>query len=121
MGIITALDRSSGSKLWEATVPGAIYASLLVDGSQGYVGSYGGMMTAIDLTAGSITWQRDVADPVLNQPALGNDILYVGTTGGKVFALDRKTGNPLWEKPAQLSGSLEGRPVMADDMLLGRQ
>jgi outer membrane protein assembly factor BamB len=117
-GIITALDRLSGSILWKATVTGAVYASLLVDGSQGYIGSYSRKLTAIDLVSGSIIWQTDVADPVLNQPSLENDILYIGTTGGKVFALDRIIGKPLWDKPALLSGSIEGRPVLADNMLL---
>ncbi len=117
-GSVIALDRATGKQLWEILLPGTIYASVFVDQEYGYVGSYNGKMTALDLSTGSILWQTETGNAILNQPVLVKDSLYFGTTAGTVYSLDRKTGAALWKKPARLSGSLEAKPVVVDDMLL---
>jgi outer membrane protein assembly factor BamB len=116
-GKLTALSRVTGEQRWSTDLPGAIYGEPEVYGGIAYTGSFGGKITAIDLKTGAINWQTAVDSPVVAQPLAADDTIYAGTTGGKLWALNRSTGKPLWDKPANLTGSLEGKPALSENML----
>lgn len=100
-GSLVALNKSSGSLLWEANLNRNkrfrdVDASPIVDGDTVYVSSYDGALYALDRRDGKILWSVDDGgyDEVLVQ---GNTVYY-STSTGKIMALEKETGKVIWAK-----------------------
>lgn len=77
----------------------AIPASLVVDGTTAWVGTFGGEVFAWDLGAERVVWSTDVGvGAVLTLRRLGDRVLAVGSRGARL--LDPVTGSPIAALPA---------------------
>ena len=103
-GIIFALNRATGAKLWSYSLnPGQNQS--VVDGVGGsmalaegrlYVGDYRGSVVCIDAVKGKLIWRFATGAQVLATPIVASGLVYVGSSDGYFYALGIRTGRPAW-------------------------
>ena len=95
-GQVTALDLTSGKKMWE------INLDTMVTGGVGYgagmvmVGSVEGVVYALNATDGSTLWTSQVTSEVLSSPKTNGNVVAVHSIDNQMVTLDAKTGEELW-------------------------
>ncbi|GGY67008.1 outer membrane protein assembly factor BamB [Cellvibrio zantedeschiae] len=136
-GIVTALNRQNGKKLWSKNVSkgltgisgqvvhffkekdlnndvtgGISYADGLL-----YIGNYAGEVIALSATNGKEVWRKQVKGEISSVPQSNGQVVAVQTMNGKLFVLDAKSGADMWffENPPPLL-TLRGSaaPVVMD-------
>lgn len=103
-GIIYALNRSSGVKLWSyslnaklnQTVVDGIAGSMALANGRLYVGDYRGALLCLDALKGRAIWRYATGAEILATPIIASDLVYVGSGDGYFYALDTRTGRPAW-------------------------
>lgn len=89
-----AVVTPSGVQHTPFTRPPAIPASVVVDGSTAWIGTFGGEVFAWDLDAERVLWSSQVgAGAVMTLRTLGDRVLAVGSRGARL--LDPETGSPI--------------------------
>jgi eukaryotic-like serine/threonine-protein kinase len=103
-GMLFALDRVHGTKLWSYSLNGKTNQSV-VDGVGGsmaladgklYVGDYRGEVICLDAQHGKLTWRFATGAQVLATPVIAAGLVYVGSDDGYFYALNTRTGRPAW-------------------------
>lgn len=103
-GVIFALNRATGAKLWSYSL-NAIRNQSVVDGVGGsmalaegrlYVGDYRGSILCIDALKGKLIWRFATGDQVLATPVVAAGLVYAGSSDGYFYALNTRTGRPAW-------------------------
>ena len=103
-GIIFALDRAHGKKLWsyslnaktnQSVVDGVGGSMALADGKL-YVGDYRGEVICLDTQHGKLIWRFATGAQVLATPVVAAGLVYVGSDDGYFYALNTHTGRPAW-------------------------
>lgn len=103
-GMIFALNRTTGAKLWSYSL-NASQSQSVVDGVGGsmaladgrlYVGDYRGSVVCIDALKGKIIWRFATGAQVLATPIVASGLVYVGSSDGYFYALNTRTGRPAW-------------------------
>ncbi|MDQ2865999.1 MAG: PQQ-binding-like beta-propeller repeat protein [Candidatus Eremiobacteraeota bacterium] len=94
-GAITALDATTGARLWKVKTTAAITASAAIDNGTVIVGSQDGYLYALDEKTGAQKWQFKADSPIIagagvfidGEVSVGdkNGTLYLLTAGGKVI------------------------------------
>lgn len=137
-GIVEALDRFSGKRVWRSRI-GRVEEGLLgsinffdredpsfvsggVGGGAGYVfmGTTGGDVVALSAADGSEAWRSHVGSEVLAPPVGERDLVFVQTQDGRLLALESETGDIRWSFDNQvpvltLRGT--GTPVVAGNVV----
>lgn len=136
-GIVTALNRQNGKKLWSKNVTkeltgwGGKVVHLFkeqdlnhgITGGIGYadgflyIGNYAGEVIALSAANGKEVWRKQIKGEISSVPQSNGQVVAVQTMNGKLFALDAKTGADMWffENPPPLL-TLRGSaaPVVMD-------
>lgn len=103
-GLIYALERSTGSKLWSYSL-NARLKQTVVDGVGGsmawaegrlYVGDYRGTLLCIDASKGREIWRYATGTEILATPVISAGLVYFGSGDGYFYALNTHTGRPSW-------------------------
>jgi len=103
-GVIYALGRSTGSKLWSYAL-NARLKQTVVDGVGGsmawaegrlYVGDYRGTLLCIDALKGREVWRYATGTEILATPVISAGLVYFGSGDGYFYALNTRTGRPSW-------------------------
>lgn len=95
-GVVTALDATTGSKLWQTEL------ELPVSGGPGagedlvVVGTENGRVIALEQSSGKERWSARVTSEILSTPAIGQGRVVIHTIDGRLFGLDSKTGEQQW-------------------------
>jgi outer membrane protein assembly factor BamB len=110
-GVISALDRTTGSAIWTRSVGGAVVSSPAVVGPTVFVGSASGTVTALNAATGTVVWTFVAAGAVNSSPAVSGGIVYIGSDDGNVYALSASTGALVWSAPA--GGAVESSPAVS--------
>ena len=115
-GIVTALSREKGKKLWSNNVTkdvtgasgkvvhffkdkdlnheitgGISYADGML-----YIGNYAGEVIALSAANGKEVWRKQIKGEISSVPQSNGQVVAVQTMNGKLFALDAKTGADMW-------------------------
>jgi outer membrane protein assembly factor BamB len=118
-GTIYALDATTGTVQWSASVGAAVSASpALADGIL-YVPTADGRLVALD-TAGTRLWEASTGARIGVQPAVAGGVVYTGSDDGSVDAFDAAgCGAPtcaaLWS--AETGNRITGAPAVSGGQL----
>jgi outer membrane protein assembly factor BamB len=143
--VITALDRTSGEKLWEVEWPGTmtvpffasangswIRSTPAYDGSTLYVAGMCDVLVALDGKSGKERWRVDFVKEFkttlptfgcVSSPLIDGDFLFV-QAGGSLVKLNKSTGKVIWrtlEDGGGMMGGAFSSPTMATSLAGRRQ
>lgn len=115
-GIVTALNRQKGSRLWSKNVTkdltgvsgkvvhffkdkdlnhsitgGISYADGML-----YIGNYAGEVIALSAANGKEVWRKQIKGEISSVPQSNGQVVAVQTMNGKMFVLDAKSGADMW-------------------------
>ncbi len=119
-GVVTALDASTGARIWRTdTKPkksrssnvggGLTYADGMVFAVDGVAESL-----ALDAASGAVKWRVDVGTPGRSAPTVVDGRMFFGTIDERLFALEVGTGRQLWTYQASASETIVfGQPAPA--------
>jgi outer membrane protein assembly factor BamB len=139
-GIITALNRQNGKKLWSTKITkeftgwtGKIVYSFkekdLNHGITGgisyadgllYIGNYAGEVIALSTVNGKEIWRKQLKGEVSSVPQTNGQVVAVQTMNGKLFVLDAKTGADMWffeNPPPVLTLRGSAAPLVTDSAI----
>jgi outer membrane protein assembly factor BamB len=115
-GILTAIDRKKGKKLWTKNITpeltglvgGFVHLFSARDLNHGitggvslgdgllFVGNYAGEVLALSVDTGAEIWRKQLKGEISSVPQTNGAVVAVQTMNGKLFVLDAKTGADLW-------------------------
>ncbi|WP_226022675.1 PQQ-binding-like beta-propeller repeat protein [Halomicrobium salinisoli] len=112
-GVVLALDRESGDRVWRERPP-VESPAVGLDAGDGvlYAGLADGVVLARDAATGEELWRTDVGADLDEGPVSGGDAVYVGDREGRLYAVDAATGEERWTFDA--SGGLLVRPTAVE-------
>lgn len=111
-GLVNALDRSNGKKLWEKKLRASISAGISSDEGMLLVATANGEVIALSQEGGSELWRKQLNGEILAAPATNGEVVGVQTMNGRIYALNAKDGEELWfyENPPPVL-TLRGTPA----------
>lgn len=115
-GVLSAVDRTSGSPRWTFRTGGEILAAPVRAGSLLVFGSGDGKVYAVDMQ-GRQRWTFDATLPVYGQPLVDGEVVYFGDNGGRLHALDWKTGKERWVFE-RADYAIESQPATWGDLVI---
>ncbi len=95
-GRVTALDQSSGEKLWSVETGVELSAGVGDTDALLLLGSHHGELLALNKKDGQQVWRSMLSSEVLSPPVGLKGEVFARTGDGKVFALDAASGEQLW-------------------------
>jgi outer membrane protein assembly factor BamB len=121
-GVLTALDRRTGSVIWtrsigtlSASTPAVnsttVYATVLASGVPGVAGR----VWALNVRDGHTRWYRNLSSPSESSPQLDRGRVFFGSQSGLVYALNARNGHVDWTY--QAGGSVKASPTLAGGLL----
>jgi len=128
--ILTALQLSTGSILWNSTVGDGIvddyryagFTTPCVSDNTIYIASPDGLLEAFDVSNGESLWEtliytKGLTSPHLqSSPAFTDGYIYVGTPSG-IFYCFNENGEKEWEKSTIEYASILTSPIVADGLV----
>lgn len=120
-GEVVALNASTGTRIWEASVEGTILAGVAADDHRVYVGTWEQEVFALNRETGAQAWKQTVPSEVLGLKALPDGYLAVRSNDGRLSVLNTEDGTLLWSH-VHSSPSLTlrgaGEPAAQEDRLI---
>ncbi len=123
-GIVTALNRVSGKKLWSKNITSdwtgwagsVVYTFKERDLNQGitggisygngmlFVGTYAGELVALSVVDGKEVWRKQLKGEISSVPQTNGQVVAVQTMNGKLFVVEASNGADKWffENPPPL-------------------
>ena len=83
-----ALDKASGTRIWEFAVPGGIHSTPAVHEGIVFFGSDGGTFYGLDAASGREVWKFKSDREIMSDPVVADGVLYFGGFDGKVYAFE---------------------------------
>jgi len=96
-GLLVAMDRQNGRKLWKLRTKQEITGGLTSAYGQLYFGTIDGRVLAVDAEASKVLWEIQLSSEVLARPAVSSETLVAQTLDGQLYGIDRETGEQLWQ------------------------
>ncbi|KAF0195789.1 MAG: putative membrane-spanning protein [Bacteroidetes bacterium] len=121
--VFYALDKSTGSKIWEFQSDGAIGSSASISGKLVLFGSADGNLYALDTNSGQPVWVfssggekiKDIWDYYLSSPVVSNGVVYWGSGDGHLYAIDADNGKLKWKY--KTGGIVHADPLVTDSVV----
>lgn len=120
-GLVVALDRLSGDKLWEQELDLPVSGAIGAGHGLVLVGTLKGEIIALDAASGEEKWRARVNSEVLAPPATNGDVVLVQTQDDRLVAFDAATGSQRWihqNTPAVLTLRGTGAPVLTERLAI---
>jgi outer membrane protein assembly factor BamB len=95
-GVVVAVDKQSGKRLWRRKTGYPITGGLSTGYGMVLAGTAKGELLVLSASTGATLWRADLSAAVLSAPAIDADRIIVQCADGKVYALDRDKGTRLW-------------------------
>lgn len=120
-GIVTALDKTTGKRIWQVDSRLAITTAPTVANDVMVVGTNKGEVAALSQINGSQIWKTNFPGEILAKPAISGQIVVVKSTNGNVRALSLLDGSEIWsfqqvEPTLILRGS--SAPLIRDNQVI---
>ncbi|MES2674379.1 MAG: outer membrane protein assembly factor BamB [Pseudomonadota bacterium] len=139
-GIVTAVDRLKGKKLWSKNITeewtgltgtavhffknpdpnSSITGGISSGGGMLFVGNYAGELIALSAVDGAEVWRKQIKGEISSVPQTNGSVVAVQTMNGKLFVVDAKTGADLWffeNPPPVLTLRGTAAPVVTDSVI----
>jgi len=97
-GLVLAVDRESGERLWERSLGAAARAAPVVHDGTVYAAAKDGRLVALSAADGSPRWEQRVEGDVYTTPVVDGDRV-VALAGGALAAVDAASGESRWRTP----------------------
>lgn len=94
-GLVVAIDRLTGKKLWQQHLKMAISSGPAIGNKKVVVGG-NAFVAALNSETGEILWKTTVTSEVLAAPKIKEDTVLVSTLDGGLVALSGTDGHQLW-------------------------
>jgi outer membrane protein assembly factor BamB len=129
-GVVTALDRQTGKRLWEAAMPDAVLGAVAASESLLICPVANGEVVALNPKDGSRVWATRISGsaPVLAAPAISGDQVFAVSNDGYLARLNLKDGSLLekvyinsTEKPGSQGFSISSPFVASGSVILGSE
>ncbi|MGH8353258.1 MAG: outer membrane protein assembly factor BamB [Pseudomonas sp.] len=120
-GLVVALDRLSGDKVWEQELELPVSGAIGAGHGLVLVGTLKGEIIALDAGSGEEKWRARVTSEVLAPPATNGDVVVVQTQDDRLIAFDAATGSQRWiheNTPAVLTLRGTGSPILTDRLAI---
>lgn len=101
-GNVSAVERSSGKKLWSVDLDTAILGGVGVGFEQVAVSTEAGEIIMLDAATGSEQWRQRLSSETLSPVQMNTDLAIAQLQNGKLVALDIKTGERRWTYDSQI-------------------
>jgi outer membrane protein assembly factor BamB len=92
---VHALRVTDGRELWRFKMPGRVWSSPAVAGSELYVTNQCGALYAVNLASGQESWHFQTESSVQSSPAVANGVVYFGSNDGAVYAIRTDGPQPM--------------------------
>jgi outer membrane protein assembly factor BamB len=121
-GVIVALDKRTGHKIWSrslgrlsasspAVTSNTVYATVLASGHA----RVPGRIVALNAKTGAIRWFRGLPSASESSPLIDHGHIFFGSQSGTVYALNDNNGHLIWAYHA--SGSVKASPTLSGGVL----
>lgn len=114
-GRMTALDASTGKRLWGGGGAGAVHTPA-VTGEYAYFSCSGGSVNCVRLKDKRTIWSSNAGIPLSTSPVVSGGKVFVGTAGGSVVALNASSGGVIWSSSIG-GGNVNAHPVTGGGLL----
>ncbi|MBB2145207.1 PQQ-binding-like beta-propeller repeat protein [Pedobacter sp. LMG 31464] len=111
LGLVEALNRTTGKKVWTYQTKGAIYSSPVVKNQLVILGSGDGYIYALNIANGKLVWKVETPNSVLGSPIIDGDVVFIGGSDHSFRALDIKTGKVIWKFDG-VEGAIVDKPLI---------
>jgi outer membrane protein assembly factor BamB len=116
-----AVDGTTGTNLWTATLGGKINSSPAIGhdgtvyyGAMAVKNDFASMVFALDGKTGEKKWEHPTSNWILSSPAISDDgLVYIGSRNDNFYALDAKNGKSKWS--FNLGGDIDSSPAIGSD------
>jgi outer membrane protein assembly factor BamB len=115
-GTVMALDKRSGTQLWEFFTKGRPVGSPVVSDFTLHVGTDDGFLYGLDTNLGTESWRFDAGFAVTASPAVADGTVFVSTADGVLHAVDADTGTERWQFATGMVQPLSA-PTVADGVV----
>jgi outer membrane protein assembly factor BamB len=92
---VHALDAADGREIWRLKMPGLVWSSPVIVGSQLYITCQSGALYAVSLSTGKATWQFQTRSSVQSSPVAANGVVYFGGDDGGIYAIRADATQPI--------------------------
>ena len=122
-GILWALNRNSGERIWEFETSASIISTPACDGlsssasGKGVIcfGSTDGYLYALEQESGEIKWKFKTEGGIYSSPAIKNGMVFFGSVDGNIYALNIKDGSLMWKFKTQ--ANVYSSPAVAESLV----
>ena len=87
-GSLFALDRETGTKVWEFKADAPFEAPPTIVGDVVLIGDTSGRLYAIDAVTGEKQWDVSIDSPITSTPVVADGVLYLTSLDGTLYALE---------------------------------
>lgn len=119
-GRFYALDKNTGSLIWEYKGINSILGTSVVLNNNVYFAQSDGTITCLKVSDGSVVWQVEATgtiDELLNDGlSAGEGLLFVAKADNKIHALDASNGQTVWTYAGSAQG-LRTEPIYFDGIV----
>lgn len=113
---IYALDRMTGSLLWEQTAGDEILSSPAIADGVLYCGTRNNNLLAINTENGAIEWRFQTQGAVDTPPVIAYGVIYFGSDDNRLTALELETRDVIWQFEA--NGDIKAPPLVYRDVVI---
>lgn len=117
LGLVEALNKTTGKKLWTFKTKGAIYSSPVATSEAVILGSGDGRIYALNIKNGKQLWKVTTENAVLGSPVINGNTIFIGGSDNSFRALDINSGKEIWKFNA-VEGSIVGKPLIYQGMII---
>jgi len=108
-GILWALNKNTGEKIWEFETSASIISTPAGDGQSSSTpgervicfGSTDGYLYALDIESGRVRWKFKAEGAIYSSPAIRNGTVFFGSVDGNLYALNLGDGSLIWKFETQ--------------------
>ena len=122
-GVVVALKKDSGKKVWKKSHDLNISGGVGVGSAMLFIGTSDGEVVALDRLTGDIVWNSPVNSEVLGAPQTNGEVVVVQTYAGEVVGLKLEDGERLWsynsQEPALTLRGTSTPAVVRDTAMVG--
>lgn len=122
-GYIYAVDKTTGTLIWEYQTGAVVHSSPAVHHNKVYVGSFDGNFYALNAKDGHLEWkykslghQYFPKGEMQGSPVIYEDLVFAGSRDYQLYALNAETGKEVWKKKFP-KGWAMAKPVIRDEIL----
>jgi outer membrane protein assembly factor BamB len=121
-GAIWCLDRKTGDRLWQVSLPASIYASPVCSDDRVVCARGDGVVQCLRQGNGGEIWQTSVGRRIVAGPIFSGGAVFVVDESGLLVRLDAATGQIRWKfddlQEAALAGDVRASPVLAGGRII---